>query len=458
MDRKILFLVLVVFIIFLVFGQEDDDFQPSENWQSEIVDDSGWVGIDSSIAVDADNNPHISHYDQGNRDLKYAYWNGGGWQNEVVDSAGDVGEESGIAIDDNDDPHISYVDATNGPLKYAKKTGDSWSIGIVDSTNGYFTMATAIALDNNEYPHIGYSMRPSGDGLSITKYAYWNGSSWNTETVTMGTDAYFALDSNDTPHLCFKKEDDNEIERIAYAKRTAEGWNVEIVDSSTVAGGDCGIAADSNGYAHIAYNDYGNDAKRYAYWNGTSWNTETIASDVGSEEGTKIAVDGQDRPHIVYIHDDINESLKYAVLNGSSWITETIDKMGNPSIAIDSLDRPHVSHGRTADHTEILKYSVRYLGTRTTTTTTSSSTTIPGTTTSTSSTTTSTSTTITSTTTTSSTSSTTTTISGECPLKGDHYPCDGTVSDFELLAYIDLWVQGEVGDFDLLEAIDNWAG
>jgi len=46
-------------------------------------------------------------------------------------------------------------------------------------------------------------------------------------------------------------------------------------------------------------------------------------------------------------------------------------------------------------------------------------------------------------------------IEGECP-KGDAN-CDGTVSDFELLDYIDLWVQGEVSDFDLLEAIDNWA-
>jgi len=34
---------------------------------------------------------------------------------------------------------------------------------------------------------------------------------------------------------------------------------------------------------------------------------------------------------------------------------------------------------------------------------------------------------------------------------------DGVVSDFELLSYVDLWVQGEVSDLDLLEAIGNWA-
>jgi len=47
-------------------------------------------------------------------------------------------------------------------------------------------------------------------------------------------------------------------------------------------------------------------------------------------------------------------------------------------------------------------------------------------------------------------------VEGEC-LKGDE-DCDGTVSDFELLDYVDQWVNGLVGDFDLLEAIDNWAG
>jgi len=57
------------------------------------------------------------------------------------------------------------------------------------------------------------------------------------------------------------------------------------------------------------------------------------------------------------------------------------------------------------------------------------------------------------------TTTTTTTIMtpGECPVKGDAMPCDGDVSDFELLEYITTWVNGSVGDFDLLEAISNWA-
>ncbi|MBU4437126.1 MAG: LamG domain-containing protein [Candidatus Altiarchaeota archaeon] len=45
-----------------------------------------------------------------------------------------------------------------------------------------------------------------------------------------------------------------------------------------------------------------------------------------------------------------------------------------------------------------------------------------------------------------------------CELLGDEQPCDGTVSDFEVLAYITLWSQGEVSDFDLLYVIGAWSG
>lgn len=48
------------------------------------------------------------------------------------------------------------------------------------------------------------------------------------------------------------------------------------------------------------------------------------------------------------------------------------------------------------------------------------------------------------------------TVYEQCPVKGD-LDCDGKVSDFELLDYVDKWVRNEVSDFDLLKAIDTWA-
>ena len=48
-------------------------------WNNEIVDSDGDVGSHTSLAVDSNNQPHISYYDSTNRDLKYARWDGSAW-------------------------------------------------------------------------------------------------------------------------------------------------------------------------------------------------------------------------------------------------------------------------------------------------------------------------------------------------------------------------------------------
>jgi hypothetical protein len=51
------------------------------------VDNNGaQVGMGTSIAVDSDDNPHISYFDETNDKIKYARWNGTSWQNETIDS------------------------------------------------------------------------------------------------------------------------------------------------------------------------------------------------------------------------------------------------------------------------------------------------------------------------------------------------------------------------------------
>ena len=80
----------------------------------------------------------------------------------------------------------------------------------------------------------------------------------------------------------------------------APKWKVEVVDSSALAGGDCGIGVDSNNYAHITYHDYGKGAIKYAKFDGTSWKIQTVALNMGKQEGLRMAVDSQNTPHLVY--------------------------------------------------------------------------------------------------------------------------------------------------------------
>ncbi|NIP44062.1 MAG: hypothetical protein GWN61_21260, partial [candidate division Zixibacteria bacterium] len=95
-------------------------------WHTEVVDDSSCAGYYSSIAVDANNNIHISYYDRQNvsdGNLNYAYKDvsadNPSWHIDVVDEVGDVGLDTSIALDEFGIPHIAYYDGLNKRLKYA---------------------------------------------------------------------------------------------------------------------------------------------------------------------------------------------------------------------------------------------------------------------------------------------------------------------------------------------------
>jgi len=123
------------------------------SWHIETVDSTGDVGMWSSIALDTNNNPHISYHDSTNLDLKYAYYDGS-WNIQIVDNYGDVGYVSSIALDTSDNPHISYRHGGQRVLKYAYYDG-SWHTETVDNSDNCGWYAS-VALDTNNNPHISY--------------------------------------------------------------------------------------------------------------------------------------------------------------------------------------------------------------------------------------------------------------------------------------------------------------
>jgi len=90
-------------------------------WDIKIVDSTGAVGLYTSLAINpADNSRHICYFDSTNGDLKYANWTGAtGWATEIVDNSGNVGMTCAIALNNVGQPAISYYDYTKGDLKFA---------------------------------------------------------------------------------------------------------------------------------------------------------------------------------------------------------------------------------------------------------------------------------------------------------------------------------------------------
>ena len=158
----------------------------SGKWQVKTVanafdssnDKNRHAGFQLSLALDSLGNPHISYYDELNKDLKYVSWNGTDWKTETVHSTGDVGKFSSLAINANDQPFIAYYDATDQELRFATRNpgSDRWSIHTVDSSKRQISGCgvgeyASLALDTSGHPNIAYYDCPD----HALKYAGWKG-------------------------------------------------------------------------------------------------------------------------------------------------------------------------------------------------------------------------------------------------------------------------------------------
>lgn len=169
--------------------------------------------------------------------------------------------------------------------------------------------------------------------------------SWHTECVDCGkrfyrlTNQSMKLDSNGYPHIAYGGDN------LYYAWFDGATWQHETIDNEPGVGGNASLALDQSGNPHVIYHDLSHEALKYAYQDNSGWHTMLVddnPGDVGIY--TSIAIDSDDLPHITY-YDLYNSMLRYAFYNGSSWQLDEIDKGGIYSnITLDSSDAPYVSY------------------------------------------------------------------------------------------------------------------
>jgi len=357
----------------------------AQDWQIQIVDDQGtdWVGRWTSLALDRLDRPRISYtwvfgsWPVFYSHLKYAQWTGNSWNRQVVVDTGSIGWGTSLALDNNDNPHISYnyyyyrsPNDQLSMLQYAKWTGSNWQISIVSMYDSHLSLA----LDNGNLPHIAHSE------YRKLSYSSWTGSDWLSQDVDVGGDGLgkensLAFDRNGDPHISYWDEANGDLR---YARWTGSVWQVQTVDRTGNVGRYTSLALDNEGNPHISYYDVTNGDLKYARWTGNIWQIQTVdaSGDVG--QYTSLALDSNSNPHISY-YDVTNGDLKYARWTGSSWELNTIDSVGNvgqyTSLKLDRNGNPHISYHDVTNRD--LKYARRGEPTTPTPTPTSTPTTTP---------------------------------------------------------------------------------
>jgi hypothetical protein len=111
----------------------------ANGWQIEIADAEGpaagsWT---TSLEVDRRGLPQIIYWNWSAQELRYASKASGAWNVETLDDGAYNGRYCSLALDAQDNPHVAYVDETGFDVRYASAAieltapapGDNWPVG-----------------------------------------------------------------------------------------------------------------------------------------------------------------------------------------------------------------------------------------------------------------------------------------------------------------------------------------
>jgi hypothetical protein len=256
----------------------------------------------------------------------------------------------GVAVDASDVVHLAHK--VNRPpfaeeIQYLQVSpGSTVKSTIQQSMNNMNSIA--LAVDSTGAVHACY-------GISSTLYYANNiGGTWSSSdvsTLVPGTTGYqcdIAIGGNDSIHISLL---DSPSHDLLYLSNASGSWTVDTLDAHSGnpvnTAHNTSIATDSTGNAHIAYfHDYEDNDLEYATNASGVWITSKIDSDGDVGYDCDLALDSAGRVHIVYEDHTDSGLLKYATNGAGLWTTDILSSVGNgnTSIAIDLLDRVHVTY------------------------------------------------------------------------------------------------------------------
>jgi hypothetical protein len=276
------------------------------------------------------------------------------WQREQV--AGSSGTTStSISLDRSGAPSISFGDGQYfSTLFYAARSESGWNVTTVDKgsagdAGGY----SSLARDRDGVPHIAYN---DGHTFATLMYATMNSStgSWDPVAIdnggAVGDTGYgssLEFDAAGHPHIAYTAG--KHFADLMYAFNDGGSWAITRVDDgggrTTSSGLNPSLALDSHGFPHISYYSDSDAELRYASWNGTTWEKETIDSDNDEGKYSALVIDAQDRPYIGYYDASYGE-LMYATraTPESVWKIHIVDTEGDAGqyvkVALDPAGHP----------------------------------------------------------------------------------------------------------------------
>lgn len=311
-------------------------------WVSETVAAGGDVGAGCSLAVDQWGRPHITYKDITNARIMYASYAGSTWAFETVYEDAAYVSDTAVALDAYNKPHAAFGDDQKGELIYAYPSGGTWKTETVEAATGTTSLGKNLSLTAwPSSPKVAY-VRLSGGTVGL-RYAYKEGSEWETEYVVQGTggesNAVF-VDNNGAPNVVFYS---GTTKSIKHGVRGSTDWVVDDL----AEGIDCNGVLGPQGKVHVSFAKPGNTGIVYAVSTGGSWKFEDAGAVVGDPGFTRVCVNGKGDVFISYFN-WAKMNLHVVVKTGGTWKHQLVagaSSVGLPhSVALGSDGYPLIAY------------------------------------------------------------------------------------------------------------------
>jgi len=279
-----------------------------------------------------------------------------GWVIEPVFTAGDAGWNIDLDVDSSSQLHAGFFSGI-GSYQYVARQGGSWTPQQTFD-NGY-----DFEPDKSGRPSVLVRAAPTYDLALSTRQ---DNGTWTNQTIALAqvsTVMSLAYDSLNRAHVAYV---DPAAKELRYASFNGTSWNTATVATGNeFQYGNSGFdfKLDSADQAHFAWSAFGG-ALTYARPVGSSWQIAPVP-DAPNAYPWDLQIDSAGRAHLAYdlsTGSAVTGGLHYGLFDGTSWETQRISGLdyfgaGQTKLAIDALNNPHLfTLDRAFDGPDLLRH------------------------------------------------------------------------------------------------------